>query len=130
MTWRAEAACRGLSPGQINRIFFPEGMPAAKTSAGRSTVDKTEAMAFCGRCPVQGECLNEALSRGDQWGIWGGLSALERWELGGRRAMCARCDASFAPTRGTRQVYCSRPCAVAAKQAVKGRSEQTRRRSA
>ncbi len=30
------------------------------------------AKTLCGDCPVRGECLAGALSRGEPWGVWGG----------------------------------------------------------
>lgn len=35
----------------------------------------------CYGCPVRGECLNDALDRGDRHGIWGGYSPKERQEI-------------------------------------------------
>jgi hypothetical protein len=32
----------------------------------------------CRTCPVLIECLKDALNRGEQWGIWGGLTPAER----------------------------------------------------
>jgi predicted RecB family nuclease len=34
----------------------------------------------CGRCPVQAECLADAMTF-DSWGIWGGTNRAERKEL-------------------------------------------------
>lgn len=36
------------------------------------------AKANCRTCPVLFECLTDALDRGEQWGIWGGLTPDER----------------------------------------------------
>ena len=36
------------------------------------------AKAVCRRCPVQIECLTDALAQGDRFGVWGGLSPRER----------------------------------------------------
>ncbi|MER5887278.1 WhiB family transcriptional regulator [Streptomyces sp. NPDC001941] len=35
----------------------------------------------CERCPVQRACLQGALERGEQYGMWGGLTPEERREL-------------------------------------------------
>lgn len=32
----------------------------------------------CRTCPVLAECLEDALRRGEQWGVWGGMTTLER----------------------------------------------------
>lgn len=47
------------------------------------------AKANCYACPVLAECLEGALASGEQWGIWGGLTAAERTTIrrnGARRA--------------------------------------------
>ena len=61
--WTALAACRGCAPA----LFFPERGEA--TEAAR---------AVCQGCPVRPECLDYALARGEDFGIWGGLSTKER----------------------------------------------------
>lgn len=39
------------------------------------------AKATCAICPVRYECLKSALERGEQWGIWGGMTPDERKTL-------------------------------------------------
>ncbi len=34
--------------------------------------DLETAKALCGRCPLQVDCLDGALQRGEPWGVWGG----------------------------------------------------------
>lgn len=34
--------------------------------------DLGRAQALCGTCRVRRECLNDALRRGELWGVWGG----------------------------------------------------------
>lgn len=64
MSWRARALCAEVG----GDVFFPEkGEPAG------------DAKAVCARCPVQGECLWDALERGDvTYGVLGGMSPQER----------------------------------------------------
>jgi hypothetical protein len=64
--WRDEALCAQTDPDS----FFPE--------KGGST---REAKAVCTRCPVQAECVDEALANGERYGIWGGLSERERRKI-------------------------------------------------
>jgi len=68
--WAVDALCGQTDP----EAFFPEkgGRGAAKA-----------AKAVCARCPVQPECLADALSRDERWGIWGGMSLLQRRRLRG-----------------------------------------------
>lgn len=40
-----------------------------------------EAKALCQSCPLRRRCLNRAVDRGEQFGIWGGLTATERAAL-------------------------------------------------
>ena len=57
--WLVFGACRDADPD----LFFP------------STREETEqALAICGSCPVQPECLDYALEAGERFGIWGGLT--------------------------------------------------------
>lgn len=71
MSWDQRAACRGRD----TELWF------AHESA---TKDIAEAKAYCHRCPVQRECLDDAidiesrLARYGRWGIRGGLTGAER----------------------------------------------------
>ena len=37
-----------------------------------------EAVAICAKCPVREECLQSAIDNEEQYGVWGGLTAIER----------------------------------------------------
>lgn len=70
MEWADRALCAEVDP----ELFFPEkGQPVI--SAKR----------VCMACEVRAECLEYAIDRGEQHGIWGGLSAEQR-----RRVKAAR----------------------------------------
>lgn len=69
--WRVHAACRGEDP----ELFFPVG------SAGPALTQIAEAKEVCARCPVREACLDFALSTGQDYGIWGGLTENERRSL-------------------------------------------------
>ncbi|MGH3703006.1 MAG: WhiB family transcriptional regulator [Agromyces sp.] len=60
--WQQDALCAQTDP----EMFFPE--------RGDSTKDAKE---ICGDCEVRAECLEYALRTGQDFGIWGGLSARE-----------------------------------------------------
>lgn len=48
------------------------------------SVDRREqahAKRICQGCPVKDLCLEDALLRGDDWGVWGGLTEKERRRL-------------------------------------------------
>ncbi|WP_257477216.1 WhiB family transcriptional regulator [Acidipropionibacterium jensenii] len=62
-SWQARALCAQTDP----EAFFPE--------KGGST---REAKRICEHCEVQAECLAYALANDERFGIWGGLSEMER----------------------------------------------------
>jgi WhiB family redox-sensing transcriptional regulator len=70
--WQRQANCMGVDPD----LFFPE--------RGAST---REAKEVCRGCVVREECLEYALSNGEKFGIWGGMSERERRRIRRRRAL-------------------------------------------
>ena len=52
----------------------------------------------CAVCPVLTECLQGALERGEQWGVWGGLSTEERKGLRARARRVATDTKTPMPT--------------------------------
>lgn len=76
MDWRHRAACRDEDP----ELFFPVG------NSGPALAQIAEAKAVCARCPVVSQCLEWAISSGQDAGVWGGLSEDERRSLKRRRA--------------------------------------------
>jgi WhiB family transcriptional regulator, redox-sensing transcriptional regulator len=77
--WRTQAACRGEDP----ELFFPIG------TTGPVLEQIAEAKEVCARCPVRDACLDFALSTGQAYGIWGGLTEDERRSLRRRRQRAA-----------------------------------------
>jgi len=61
--WTAFGACAGEDP----ELFFADDDEAAD-----------EARAICATCPVRRPCLEHAISRGERYGIWGGMDLRER----------------------------------------------------
>lgn len=67
-------------------IFWPEdwgfknhgGVPEHYFDAVRV------AKQYCGRCPIREQCLEYALEAGENFGVWGGMTAQERKQI--RRA--------------------------------------------
>jgi len=78
-TWQRKANCMGVDPD----LFFPE--------RGSST---REAKEVCRGCVVREECLEYAVTYGEKFGIWGGLSERERRKIRRRRTLEAK--AAFA----------------------------------
>ena len=69
--WRDEARCLTTDPD----IFFPKRSGRLDGAAMRT------AKAWCRDCPVRLPCLQTALLAGENFGVWGGLSASERRRL-------------------------------------------------
>lgn len=82
--WMLDAACRDADP----EAFFPE--------KGGSTL---YAKRICADCPVAAQCLDLALTNGERFGIWGGLSERERRRLNpsgpSRRTAACGTDAGY-----------------------------------
>lgn len=77
--WQDKAACKGMDP----IIFFgPEYAETVKEKRDR----EDKAKAVCEICPVKKDCLEYALDAKEPYGIWGGLTELERKALLRRRA--------------------------------------------
>lgn len=74
--WRHYAACRDQDP----ELFFPIG------ETGPALLQTAEAKSICGACGVKNLCLQWALDNGQDTGIWGGLSEVERRTLKRRTA--------------------------------------------
>lgn len=78
--WRDRARCAEADP----EAFYPD--------KGESSL---AAKRICARCDVRDDCLQEALERGERFGIWGGTSPRQRRTLltaaATRRAECVPC---------------------------------------
>jgi len=68
MEWVDRARCREEDP----ELFFPIG------STGPAAVQAEVAKAVCAHCTVRDECLEWALTTGQDSGVWGGLAEEER----------------------------------------------------
>ena len=72
--WRTRAACQGRNP----ETFFPH--PSDRDG-------EDEAVAVCRRCPVETDCLDEAMDAetyrptSDRHGIWGGKTPQQRYAM-------------------------------------------------
>lgn len=66
--WRNRAVCRS----ENSELFFPIG------NTGPALLQIEEAKAVCRRCPVMADCLEWAIEKRQDDGVWGGLSEDER----------------------------------------------------
>jgi WhiB family redox-sensing transcriptional regulator len=69
--WREQAGCRDYPP----ILFF--GADDSEAQAERR-IREDEAKQVCARCLVRQECLDYALATREAYGIWGGLTEVER----------------------------------------------------
>ena len=58
MTWRDESACRDTDPA----VFYPPADPHANARKNRTDPYAT-ARTVCDGCPVQADCLTEAIAK-------------------------------------------------------------------
>lgn len=71
------ALCRNVDPD----LFFPIGS-VSKTDLAQAE----EAKALCVLCPIKDECLQDALDRNIEFGVYGGTSEKERRAMKRREA--------------------------------------------
>ena len=72
--WSDGAACRGIE----NLLFFsPDVMESKEVRSRRERQSKQ----LCADCEVREDCLNTALAQRESYGIWGGLTEVERRAL-------------------------------------------------
>jgi WhiB family transcriptional regulator, redox-sensing transcriptional regulator len=73
--WRFRAACQG----ERGALFYPPLRPEKK--AVRNAREQ-RAKQVCATCDVRAECLDQAVRNGERYGVWGGLTDVERRKLG------------------------------------------------
>lgn len=72
--WQTDSLCRGNHA----HLFFPPNTFERKEDRDRR---ESRAKAICLVCPVISDCRDHALDVREQFGIWGGLTEMERKEL-------------------------------------------------
>jgi WhiB family redox-sensing transcriptional regulator len=75
-SWKRRAACRDKDPA----LWFPDDYTSRH-------YDAQMAKAICWSCPVRIDCLIYALAVDARYGTYGGMTASERNQLAGRRAV-------------------------------------------
>jgi WhiB family redox-sensing transcriptional regulator len=79
LAWQDHANCKGANAD----LFFPERGASTRT-----------AKAICRECQVRPECLEFAITTGEKFGIWGGMSERERRRVRRERQIAAARRAS------------------------------------
>jgi WhiB family redox-sensing transcriptional regulator len=72
--WRSQAACQG----EKGSAFYP---PPSSERRSIKVAREKRAKQVCATCVVRTTCLEQALDSGERYGIWGGLTDLERKHL-------------------------------------------------
>lgn len=76
-TWRLSALCAQVDP----ELFFPDkGEPARA------------ALRVCAACPVRVQCLEDALTGDQRYGVWGGTTEIQRRRLRKQRTAATTAD--------------------------------------
>lgn len=88
-SWRDRALCMEVDP----ELFYPEtsGKYRVNVDGERELLAK----GVCRRCPVRQECLDYAVPRPQEEGIWGGTTARERMELRNQAAVPGTVSVEF-----------------------------------
>jgi len=79
LAWQDGANCKGANAD----LFFPERGASTRTAKG-----------ICRECQVREDCLEFAITTGEKFGIWGGLSERERRRIRRERQIAAARRAS------------------------------------
>ena len=74
LSWQDGANCKGANAD----LFFPERGASTRT-----------AKSICRECVVRADCLEFAISTGEKFGIWGGMSERERRKVRKERQIAA-----------------------------------------
>lgn len=68
--WQESAVCASIDPD----VFYPDTRTRRTDRLNAAT---RQAIALCETCPVIQECRNYAITHGETYGVWGGLSENE-----------------------------------------------------
>lgn len=111
--WRSDAACAGTPTA----IWFPEALAhggrAPDRTPGRYDLSYAQARRICQVCPSITQCRDEALTYGEQYGMWGGMTPRERaahHRANGRAGICEQCGIIFSRRDRPRSTTCSQQC--------------------
>ncbi len=69
--WQAAAACSG----EMGSVFYP---PLRRERKALRVSRENRAKAVCATCIVRTECLQHATAHEERYGIWGGMTQVER----------------------------------------------------
>ena len=75
--WAKQGACRARK----DIDFYPPTSSPSQSRPRKESPAIAAAKAVCETCPVLMECLTYAIDRPEEYGVWGGMSELERHDL-------------------------------------------------
>lgn len=75
--WQEQGACREAD----SSLFFLEDKQRGSEKIKRERA----AIMICNKCPVIEKCLKHALTVPENYGIWGGTTAEQRWKMRGKK---------------------------------------------
>lgn len=84
--WADEARCLEVDP---TLWFWEPPEPGAPKKRYDELSTNNQAKLICGRCPVQAQCLEYAVTNGERFGVWGGTLPRERAQLRAKRKRTA-----------------------------------------
>jgi len=90
--WWDRAMCKDADP----RFFFPEGTLRNSYKVARQ---------YCSICPVKAQCLKDALSHPDTFGMWGGTTQNEREAINDRGKLAVKAAIGHGDKPGTLTGY-------------------------
>lgn len=82
--WQRRAICSSMPERLYDAIFFGE---EELLEPGMRIVAVNAARRICAACPVARQCLTQALTEDDRYGVWGGASGRQRTRM--RKAIAA-----------------------------------------
>ena len=106
MSWQEHGSCQDHPEIDWIPTFDRRG---ARPLSDRENI--AAAKAVCAACPVQSECLEDALAHPDTAGVWGGTTATERRKMprARLRAAVAQCGTDSGYYHHLRQTM-TEPC--------------------
>ncbi len=72
--WQDRAACAG----ELAPLFYP---PMRTEKKVVRLAREAKAKSVCATCTVRQQCLDHALANNERYGVWGGLTDVERRAL-------------------------------------------------
>ena len=104
--WKQLASSSASSASPATGAAGRCALRSTRTSSSRTKGSPpAPAKRVCASCEVRAECLQDALDRGERFGVWGGLSERERRVLAGQPNPIRHCPAHGVTLSGGPVLY-------------------------